>query len=693
MPAAMISTYLGYQLYGNNLTQSLARTAAEPAVSAAEAYYNANIGKVKTVADLVDNYKLLSYATQAFGLSDMTYAKGLLTKVLESNLSDKTSVANELDDSRYTAFAAAFDFKSDGTLATTAQLQTTAQQATTESLFQANTTLDAADAAAATTAYKSAIGSITSLGQLEQNQAAFGYVLVAYGIDPSTASSTFNQTLESDLSRSTSYVNQQADDGDLALSKAFDVNADGSAATTTEAETDANITATTTAYLGAAATDAASQTAAATETSYFLSKIGSITSVSDLTSDSRLVAYVTKAFGLPSTATASDIANALTSDTTDATSFARTSPYPAYLALAKAFNFSTSGAAGTVTQFQTLSAQRSTVALYTARQTSDTAAGAAATAYYNANIGKVKSVADLESDPKLLAYVKTAYGFDSSTSNATLASVIENTLTTTPSDAGLLALKLGFNVDATGTATNAPTAESAANISATTTAYMANAKTDAASQTAAKAATAYYKSAIANVTSVSELLADPKLVAYVEQAYDLPASTSTTTLQSILTSDVTNPKSVANTMGIERPTRSPPPSISPAPASIAPESPRRPVQGAARRDQQRLHRPADGDGGRRPEPRNRARALFPAECLQSHRRLQHPGGQAAVAGVPNHSRPAGRLGLERRHRCASQEHQQPDQPGRSEEPDEAECPDRTVLHPVRSSTRRPRRRL
>ena len=163
----------------------------------------------------------------------------------------------------------------------------------------------------------------------------------------------------------------------------------------------------------------------------------------------------------------------------------------------------------------------------------------------------MKSVSDLESDSKLLNYVTTAYGIGAKTSTATLNSIMENTnnIDTTSTNASLLAFKLGFNVDATGAATNPLTAQSSANVSATTSAYMANAGTDAASQKTAKAATAYYQSAIANVTSVAGLLADPKLVAYLEQAYAIPTSTSTTTLKNILTSDITNSKSVANTMG------------------------------------------------------------------------------------------------------------------------------------------------
>jgi hypothetical protein len=546
----MISTYLGYQLYGQNLAQTLKQTAASPAVSQAEQYYNANIGNVKTASDLVNNYRLLSYVTQAFGLGSMTYAKGLITKVLESNLSDSTSVANQLG-GNYVALAKAFNFSPTGTLNAATQLQTSAQQANTELAFSATTSLSSSAASTATSNYASAISSVVSLHGLESNSTTLGYALSAYGIDPSAASTTFEQTLESNLASPTSYVNQQTDSGYLALWQGFTVNSDGPAATVTQAETQANIQATTQAYLSHVGTAAASQANGATATSYFLSQIGSITSASQLVADPKLVAYLTSAYQLPSTTTTANIVSALESVTSDPTSYANSSPYSGFLQMAKAFNFGTSGAANTVTQFQSASQQRSTVNLYMEHQTTDTATADAATAYYKANIGSITSVSQLESNSQLLSYVETAYGLGKSTSNSTLQSILENTngVATTSPNAGLLALNQAYNVDSNGNTTAPFAVQSVANISATTSAYFTNAGTTAADLTAAKAATGYYETAIANVSSVDDLLGDPKLVAYIEQAYSIPATTTTATLKQVLTSNLSDASSIANSMG------------------------------------------------------------------------------------------------------------------------------------------------
>ena len=89
-------------------------TAAEPAVKTATAYYEANIGSVKSIGDLVGNYRLLSYALNAYGLGDQINSKGLITKVLEGGVSNPKSLANTLPNSQWKAFAAAFNFVDSG---------------------------------------------------------------------------------------------------------------------------------------------------------------------------------------------------------------------------------------------------------------------------------------------------------------------------------------------------------------------------------------------------------------------------------------------------------------------------------------------------------------------------------------------------------------------------------------------------
>lgn len=110
----MTTTTAAYLAVGQNLSRYQAMAAADPAVKTATAYYQANIGKVASIQDLVGNYRLLSYALNAFGLGDQINAKGLITKVLQGGVSDPNSLANTLKDSRWKAFATAFDFAGKG---------------------------------------------------------------------------------------------------------------------------------------------------------------------------------------------------------------------------------------------------------------------------------------------------------------------------------------------------------------------------------------------------------------------------------------------------------------------------------------------------------------------------------------------------------------------------------------------------
>jgi hypothetical protein len=123
----MTTTTAGYLAVTQNLTRYQAMTAAEPAVKTATAYYEANIGKVTSIQDFVGNYRLLSYALDAYGLGDQINAKALITKVLEGGVSNPKSLANTLSDSRWKAFAAAFDFAGRGasSVSSTSAVKTT----------------------------------------------------------------------------------------------------------------------------------------------------------------------------------------------------------------------------------------------------------------------------------------------------------------------------------------------------------------------------------------------------------------------------------------------------------------------------------------------------------------------------------------------------------------------------------------
>ena len=123
----MTTTTSAYLSIANNLPNAQAMTAKEPAVQTASAYYAANIGKVTSIDDFVGNYRLLSYALNAFGLGAQINSTALIKQVLEGGVSNPNSLANTLP--QWRAFAKAFNFVANGA----ASISTSSAVATTES--------------------------------------------------------------------------------------------------------------------------------------------------------------------------------------------------------------------------------------------------------------------------------------------------------------------------------------------------------------------------------------------------------------------------------------------------------------------------------------------------------------------------------------------------------------------------------
>lgn len=108
----MTTTTSAYLTIANSLPAMQAMTAKEPAVQTASAYYAANIGKVTSISDFVGNYRLLSYALDAFGLGGQINSTALIKQVLEGGVSNPNALANTLP--QWKAFATAFNFAANG---------------------------------------------------------------------------------------------------------------------------------------------------------------------------------------------------------------------------------------------------------------------------------------------------------------------------------------------------------------------------------------------------------------------------------------------------------------------------------------------------------------------------------------------------------------------------------------------------
>lgn len=114
----MLSTIADYTRLTKDMGKSLTQVATQPDVSRETDYFLSHIGNVKTIDDFLKDYRLYSYAMKAYGLSDMTYAKAFMRKVLTEGVANKNTFANKLTDTRYREFATAFNFAALGSNAT-----------------------------------------------------------------------------------------------------------------------------------------------------------------------------------------------------------------------------------------------------------------------------------------------------------------------------------------------------------------------------------------------------------------------------------------------------------------------------------------------------------------------------------------------------------------------------------------------
>lgn len=517
----MVSTYFSYSYITRNLKQSLARVEQQTDVAREEAYYKANIGKVKTVDDFMKDYRLYHYAMKAYGLEDMAYAKAFMKKVLESDLSDPKSFVNKLVDKRYQEFAAAFSFNGGATPVA----QTENQIDEMIDLYTA-TKKSQVDALADDSKYYSAeIGNISSADQLLNNDRLRNYVYSAYGIDESKwPRDTISQVLRSDPSDPNSYVNTT-----------FASQLTGLNAQLAQAKSDAS----------AADLKIADYKAQLSQPGADVTQLN----IQILVEKSHLESY---------TKSISSLGDQITT-------------IGGFVDLAGAFEFSSDGSLPSGVSAQTaanvtITQKRfddSKAAVYSAASPLNEAFAAR---QFRTAILKINSVQAFVSTPAVYDFALGAVGLDpEGVSEATVKAVLESDLSDPKSfvytlkDNRYVELARAFNFDAKGNLTTPLVAQDSAEVVEIAKNYVIAALKQASPQQqtavraqATKDATAYQE-AIAGIDRVSDLLANRPMVDFILVAKGLdPKKVSTDFLKKIFSSDLNNPKSFANTQSDPR---------------------------------------------------------------------------------------------------------------------------------------------
>jgi hypothetical protein len=512
----MVSTYFSYSYITRNLKQSLTRVEQQPDVAREAAYYKANIGKVKTVDDFMKDYRLYHYATKAYGLDDMAYAKAFMKKVLDSDLSDAKSFVNKLVDKRYREFAAAFSFRG----AATPVAQSGDQTDEMIGLYTATKTRQVNAIAGDTNYYNTEIGNVGSADQLLNNDRLRNYVYSAYGIDQSKwPSNTISQVLNSDPSDPNSYVNTT-----------FASQLPGLNAQLAQAQSGVD----------AAKLNIADYQAQLAQPGANVTQL----TIQILVEKHHLESYTSDVSG-PSDQIAT---------------------IGGFVDLAGAFEFSPDGSLPSGVSAQTAANVTITKQRF---DDSKTDVYYAASPLVEAQVIKqfrtallnINSVQAFVSTPAVHDFALQAVGLDPETvPPATIKAVLESDLDDPKSyvytlkDDRYLALARAFNFDAKGNLTTPLVAQGSAEVLQIAKDYVIAALKQATpqQQTAVRAqaqqnATAYQE-AIAGIDRVSDLLANRNMVDFILLAKGLdPKKVSTEYLKKIFASDLNNPKSFANT--------------------------------------------------------------------------------------------------------------------------------------------------
>lgn len=559
----MASTYLTFLTYAQDLTRTLQRVAIKPDVTREEAYYRANIGKVTSVEDFLADRRLFAYAMKAHGLEDMTYARAFMRKVLESDVDDATSFARKLIDSRYVAFARAFNFTTSGGVDSTLPfVQSAFQEDDTVGLYSEHRIRQGAAAATEAQYYQTRIATLTSVDDLIADERLFAYALTAYGIDPRIASATaIRNLLTSDLLDPQSAANQMGNVRYVALAAAFNFEADGSVASGETAQTATQLNETV--YLNYENSgNGASPAAAAVKSQYYRDSIGSVASVDDLLGNDRMFAYALTAYGLnPNTHSTATIRQVLTSDLSDPDSFANTLADTRYRTLAAAFNFATDGTILGSDGAQSAAEVDDTVDSYLV--TYDDAAASSeevSSRLYRSRINLMTSVDALLDNATLYSYVLDAFDLDPATESK---SRIRQVLMSDASDPGSFANRLrdqryrdlaaSFNFAPDGSVLPPRRAQSDNAELATIQLYNTRVGSSASEEAQAVEDNAYYHATISRIRSLDDFLSDKRLVGYVLKAYGLEGDNiSNATLRSALTSDPFDRSSFVNRRGDDR---------------------------------------------------------------------------------------------------------------------------------------------
>jgi len=599
----MITSYQSYTFYARDMTQSLARKATDPIIARDAKYYRDNIGSIKSIDEFLNNDRIYGYAMKAYGLEEMTYAKAFIRKVLESDLTDSNSFANRLEDTKYKALAAAYDF---GKTVSTKIVQTTSQMESLIDTYDQTITNNDVRLQQDTDYFNAVSKTFTNVDDLFKNTRARDYVFKAYNIDPKTFDyQTLKGVITSEISDPASYVNAEfgpkVDDWNAKLldlydqrivpgttpaerekidyliaqytkmiekaanyfemAAVFNFNADGTLDAGVTAQNDIQQKLLTDRYIFSQ--PRLTKTGALINKTYYEEQLPGITSISDLLNNPRLSKMVLQSFGISLNTSKATIEWTLQQDASDPASPVHAKG-KAFTALAAAFNFESDGTVTAGKDAQDEEQKYNLLSNYIVRyDDSDEEADAEAVKRYKRYIGLTKNLDDFLSGASAAVVIREfalkAHNIDPSEISTFK---LKKILTSDPydpksylnslKDERFVKLAKSFNFAADGSIGSPRFAQSENEITRISKAYyvaMTRSDTSQSTKDKAEAEIAYYRSKLQTLETVDEIVSDPRLTKLLLVAEGFKASdVKPETLRQVLTSDLDDPKSFANSL-------------------------------------------------------------------------------------------------------------------------------------------------
>lgn len=545
------------------------RVKAGQAIAGNANYFMENIAKVKTVSQFLADEKLFTVALEAAGIDASVASESFIRDVLTGTKADEMA---KKGDSRYLLLAAMLPFDETGR-APAEGLQSAAETNSTAYLYYQQKGLSASPQAAALQAsyYEAEIGSVETADDIIENPRLAEVALTSVGLDPSIESPTFVwNVLTSDLSDPDSVVNKMSEETTtdrtrkaqyIALAEMFQFQSDGSLADGDSAQTAANVSALTAAYLehyGDVASDDDRLSA-----SLYAANVKNVTNVTQFLANATVYDYALKAVGLdPETESKSTIMRVLRSDPSDPSGVAAKLG-ESYVRLAAAFNFGSDGKLADIRRVQTETAQGDTIDRYLSRLEEDEDKAKVTTAVqdsqaFRSAMSSISTVDAFIADETAFDYAMKAIGFNPDTQDP---DIIRKVLTSDLSDPKSFVNQLAvpaytklasaFEVDAYGNISLA-TDEGGGSIMVETyfDKVLGSANTDLVE---AARGILDYNIALPKVATMEDLLSNDGLLNFALEAFDLDGEKlKTADIRAILTSDLSDPNSAAGSYGDDR---------------------------------------------------------------------------------------------------------------------------------------------